>query len=626
MMNPRAAFALLAAALLACTGGVSEPPSNVVGDDAGAPGAGGDGGGGGSGGGGGDGGSQSDAGRPDAGRPDAGAPDAGGGTPDAGGGGGGGGLIPADRTTRWNPGILADVPLGLPLGADGLPQRTTVCKTVNPGESIQAAIDACPDNQVVLLAPGTFTITSTVQVRSKVVLRGSGSGTGGTTIVKSNGGTVLAIGTERDQVCYGNNVQAVALTADAAKDSTTLSVGSAAASFHVGDLIVVDQVDASPVVIGDCQYYKRGSSGSYRSIAQAVQVTAVNAGAGTLGLGAALHWAYKAGSPTFAQAFRLSNSPTVSWAGIESLRIQGGSMGSYDGQSAGGIDIANAAFCWVKDVQTDQTIGGMHVRLGAAYRCVVRDGNFHHSADYGYAKDCYGVVLSCFSADNLVENNIVRYMNKPVLMMVSGGGNVIGYNYVDNSWAEGDWQELNVDSHCAFSHMELIEGNLAPHMGAANTHGNAGYFTFFRNYASTQFASPEIATSSTPRASNVTAIELQGGDVGMNVVGNVLGKAGVTQVYDQYSNVTPPSVYELGQGSPGAGQSDVAVTSLLRTGNYDFFHQSTQWTAGAQTLPPSLYLSGKPSWWPAGTAWPWAGPDLNPMVQTLPAKARSDGL
>ncbi len=315
----------------------------------------------------------------------------------------------------------------------------------------------------------------------------------------------------------------------------------------------------------------------------------------------------------------------MSWAGIESVHLQGGTAGSYDGQSAGGIDISNAAFCWVKDVQTDQTNGGMHVRLGAAYRCVVRDSNFHHSANYGYGTDCYGIVLGCFSADNLVENNIARYMNKPILMSVSGGGNVIAYNYADNSWGDGNWQELNIDSHCSFSHMELIEGNMAPHMGAANTHGNAGYFTFFRNYASTQFAPPEIATSSTPRASNVTAIELQGGDVGMNVVGNVLGKAGVTQVYDQYGAVTPPSIYELGEN--GGGQNDIAATSLFRTGNYDAFHQSTQWNAsGAQTLPPSLYLTAKPGWWPASTAWPWVGPDLNPMVQTLPAKTRSDGL
>ena len=591
-------FALLSVLTLGCAGAVIEPPSQSQG---------------------GDGGNQSQT-------------DAGSGT-DGGSGGGGGGtdggassVIPADRTTKWNPGILSDIPQGLPLGTDGLPQRTTICKTVSPGQSIQAAIDACPDNQVVKLAAGTFTVSSTIQLRSKVVLRGSGSGSGGSTIVKTGGGTVLAIGTERDQICYSGNRQGVALTADAPKESTSITVGGSASNFQVGDLIVVDQVDVSPVVIGDCQYFKR-NQGGYRSIAQVVQVTGVNTSNGTLALGAALHWSYKAGSPTFAQAYRVNSSPTVSWAGIESLRLQGGTMGGYDGQSAGGIDIANAAFCWVKDVQTDGTIGGMHLRMGATYRSVVRDGYFHHSANYGFGADCYGIVLGCFSADNLVENNIARYMNKPILRDVTGGGNVIAYNYADNSWADGDWQEVNIDSHCSFSHMELIEGNYAPHMGATVTHGNAGYFTFFRNYSSSEFAAPSVADSNLPRGNNITTLELQGTNVGMNVVGNVLGKAGVTQVYDNFSDSAPPSIFELGQGIGGQGQNDVVVQTLLRTGNDDAFHGSTQWGAsGPQTLPPSLYRSSKPAWWPSGVSWPWVGPDLTPTVQTLPAKSRSDGL
>jgi len=317
----------------------------------------------------------------------------------------------------------------------------------------------------------------------------------------------------------------------------------------------------------------------------------------------------------------------VSWAGIESLRLQGGTMGSYDGQSAGGIDIANAAFCWVKDVQTDQTIGGMHVRLGGTYRSVVRDSYFHHSANYGFGVDCYGIVLGCFSADNLVENNIARYMNKPILMSVSGGGNVIAYNYADNSWADNDWQEVNIDQHCAFAHMELIEGNYAPHVGSTVTHGNAGYLTFFRNYASSKFADPSVADSNLPRGNDITALQLQGTNVGMNVVGNVLGMNGVTQVYDNYTSTQPASIYQLGQGIGGLGQNDPVVTTLLRTGNYDYFHDATVWTNNVpQALPSSLYLSGKPAWWPAGTFWPWVGPDLNPMVGTLPAKARSDGM
>ena len=173
--------------------------------------------------------------------------------------------------------------------------------------------------------------------------------------------------------------------------------------------------------------------------------------------------------------------------------MQGGRPGGYPGQNAGGIDVSNAAYCWVKDVQIDGTTSGMPIRLAGTYRCVVRDSHFHNSYSYGFAQDNYGIVLACGAADNLVENNIVRFMNKPILFNNSGGGNVVGYNYADNSWScdgnnDDGFQEVNIDCHCAFPHMELMEGNWAPHMGATTTHGNAGYLTYFRNYASSQWS------------------------------------------------------------------------------------------------------------------------------------------
>jgi hypothetical protein len=171
--------------------------------------------------------------------------------------------------------------------------------------------------------------------------------------------------------------------------------------------------------------------------------------------------------------------------------------------------------------------------------------------------------------------------------------------------------------------MELIEGNLAPHVGASNTHGNAGYLTYFRNYASSVFAPPAVYGSTAAQTGNVAAVEFDGGDIGMNVVGNVLGKAGVSTAYDAY-DANAYAIYQL--GAQGAGAADVAATSLFRTGNYDAVHGQTVWSTSARTLPASLYLSARPAWWPAGTPWPWVGPDLSPMIGTLPAKARSDAM
>jgi hypothetical protein len=314
------------------------------------------------------------------------------------------------------------------------------------------------------------------------------------------------------------------------------------------------------------------------------------------------------------------------------MALNGGINPGYDGQMAGGIDISNAAYCWVKNVQTDGTIGGMHVSMTGTYRCVVRDGNFHHSADYGFGHDCYGIVLRCGAADNLIENNIVRYMNKPILFNVSGGGNVIGYNYADNSWAEpAAWQEVNIDTHCSFPHMELMEGNYAPHMGATITHGNAGYLTFFRNYSSSQFAPPAVANSTDKQTGNILAIQFDTGDTHMTVIGNVLGSgtasdlgtAPVSAAYVSTDSDTP-GIFAFGSN----GTADVSYTSLWAHGNYDTVTPGVVWSSSIAThdLPASLYRASKPSWWTAGKAWPWVGPDLDPRVQTLPAKARSDTL
>jgi pectin methylesterase-like acyl-CoA thioesterase len=71
-------------------------------------------------------------------------------------------------------------------------------------QAIQSALDGCAGkHQVVALAAGKYTVSATLQVPGGAVLRGAGTDpTTGTTIVSTNGGPVLAIGTERDQSCY----------------------------------------------------------------------------------------------------------------------------------------------------------------------------------------------------------------------------------------------------------------------------------------------------------------------------------------------------------------------------------------------------------------------------------------
>jgi hypothetical protein len=369
-----------------------------------------------------------------------------------------------------------------------------------------------------------------------------------------------------------------------------------------------------------------------------------------------LHWTFKTSQQ--AQIAKAA-SGAVEWAGVEALLVQGGRPGGYPGQNAGGIDVSNAAYSWIKDVQVDGTTAGMPIRLAGTYRCVVRDSHIHNSFSYGFAQDNYGIVLACGAADNLVENNISRFIDKPILFNNSGGGNVVGYNYADNQWScdgnnDDGFQEATIDTHCAFPHMELIEGNWAPHPSATNTHGNAGYLTYFRNYASSQLAPSQAGQPQSaivwsqpfvPQYANVASLTFSNGDVKMTVVGNVFGSTSEASLNlpadlgtTGMSQSGPPATSQVYVGDDSVlailniNQSDVAWTSLWLHGNFDTVNKKVMWNASpltnnlpasARTLPASLYYSSKPAWWPAGTAWPWAGSDLSPMVGTLPAHDRS---
>jgi hypothetical protein len=569
------------------------------------------------------------------------------------------GLLDSDYTTAWNPGILSDTATGNPLGPDGLPVRATICASVpvqsgDAASAIQSALDGCRGkNQVVSLAAGKYSVGSTLNVPSGVVLRGAGSDVStGTVIVSTHGGPVLAIGTAQDQVCYQSAFDTSAqptLSQDAVKETSSLSVSSAR-GFRAGDLALVDEQDTSEVSQGDCTYFKRMSG---HSLSERVEIASVSGN--TLSLTTPLHWTFKTAQG--ATVSRVS-AAAVEWAGIESVAIQGGRPGGYAGQNAGGVDVSGAAYSWVKDVQVDGTTSGMPIRLAGTYRCVVRDSHVHNSYSYGFGQDNYGIVLACGAADDLVENNTVRFLNKPILFNNSGGGNVVGYNYADNSWAcdgNGDdgFQEVQIDCHCSFPHMELLEGNWAPHMGASTTHGNAGYLTYFRNYASSQFApsAPSKANSAilwsqafVPQYSNVGSLQFDSPDLDMTVIGNVFGSTGDPSLglpADLATTGSGPSSAATSQSYAAAGgnlaiflvdTSGVSWTSAWVTGNFDTVNKKVMWNASATTanlptstraLPASLYYAKKPGWWPASTAWPWVGPDVTPMVGALPARTRS---
>jgi hypothetical protein len=186
----------------------------------------------------------------------------------------GGSPLPADRnaSTNWSSAGMVSV--------GGIPNRTTVCATVNPigggmddSAAIQAKLDGCPSSQVVMLNPGTFIVNNLLLIHSSITLRGSGAGV--TILSKTNGATprtstvvsgTIATGGPLKNYIYAPNSQSPAdaqpiviigqarwpgpdsttsqnLVADGVQGSNSVTIANAA-NFAAGQWVLLDEISA----------------------------------------------------------------------------------------------------------------------------------------------------------------------------------------------------------------------------------------------------------------------------------------------------------------------------------------------------------------------------------------------
>jgi hypothetical protein len=333
------------------------------------------------------------------------------------------------------------------------------------------------------------------------------------------------------------------------------------------------------------------------------------------------------------------------WAGIEDMTITGGNNNN--------IELYNVAYCWLLRVESDGELVsgnatkpgmvGISVQLMHAYRCVISESYIHHARNIVNGGGAYGIAVTSGSSANLIENNIAVWLNKPIVMNVSGGGNVIAYNYVDNAIIMGaNWQENAIDGcHQSYSHSDLFEGNWTPNIGSDSTHGNAGMHTWFRNYATGRNSMPyDIGGTVGLPEGNMRAAGMDANSREHNFVGNVLMAVdtGNGTFYEANPSSHPyggSPVYRLGDGgnggAGGAWDTGQAASMAYRHGNWDNVHNAIVWdaTATSQTLPISLYLHAKPTFFMgqgAGVIWPFVDPGRTPRVGQLPAKNRYDAM
>lgn len=521
----------------------------------------------------------------------------------------------------------------------GIPSRTTVCATLNPGATaaqINAAIAECPSGQVVSLAAGTYNLSDDgVVMKSGVTLRGAGADATllvfTTTNYCSNLQAAICFSGSNDWSGASNTQPGGANAADwtggyaqGATQITLTNVGSAGivAGQYIyldqandtapgSDFFVCDDTDASCSLQGGNG--GRVIGGVLRSQAQIVKVTAVSGSTYTITPG------------LYSPNWRASQSPGAWWP-TTTLQNAGLEDVSVDATNAGGqmnVAIYNAMNDWVRGVRLIRTCTCERslVQFNMAAHCTVADsylyGTQGQSVNYGV--EAYG------ASDDLVENNVFQHVVAPMVVQPSLGS-VYAYNYaINDTYADSmgiHWLADEFIQHNAGVEFQLYEGNVGPGFGGDVFHGNQLMNTLFRNY---------FLGTDPGRPDNTTAVDLESYVRYMNVVGNVLGTPGTTTTYQQTPGPigADDTVFNLGGGdteSPVTVPADPKVTStLLRWGNYDTANGAARFESSevpsaispygnpvpaTQALPASFYLSSKPSWWPAAKAWPPIGPDV----------------
>lgn len=540
--------------------------------------------------------------------------------------------LPADRVVTWNPGLNA---------VGGIPARTTIYKTLSPNgtndtSQIQSALDTCPAGQVVQLNPGTFKVSGEGLsiTRDNVVLRGSGLSTL-ITRIDTTDYPVAIIGQRwmSDKFWSATN-----LAADATKGSKSVTLTSMpSVAFQVGEIVYLDQLTDTSLTVWSPERSPAGdpSRGWFsrmdRPGPQILEIAAISGS--TLTFTTELHLTYRTALSAqlcrYGETWRPAPVAAVKWSGIEDLTIENG----RGGDGGGNLHFFVAAYCWAKNIESRMS-RGTSVNLDGAFRCEVRDSYIHTSANPNPGGEGYLLGLNYGAADNLVENCVIWNGNKVVVMRSTGGGNVLGYNYLQDAYGAGfpNWVETGLNAtHMTTAHFELFEGNESFSLGSDDTWGNSVYITSFRN-SFTGLRTNKVAGINLQDLGDRAAVKLTRFTRMYNCVGNVLGFPNMPLLSGQTSFVAEKTaafndesiipMWKLGYTSSDETQPadpQVAAT-LLRVGNYDYVSKVTS----TQTLANSLYLTQKPAFFGA-LAWPWVDTTATTdaaRVQILPAKAR----
>jgi hypothetical protein len=528
--------------------------------------------------------------------------------------------------------------------------------TINAGASattINNAIDACGANQYVRLGPGTFNLSSGLDLKSNMALRGAGANqtilnfTGTTACAGAHSAVCIAGGDSSDY--FGSSKMnpggsnAAMWTSGYAQGATQIILNNIGSNgITVGKYIYLDQDEDTATTSGffvcentsatpKCSLEGGGGNpgreinGVARQQIQIVKVTACSpscTNGSTFTISPGLH----------APNWSASKNPGAWWpsASIVNAGLEDVSVNATNSGGNTNIGVYNARNVWVKGTRQIRSCSCSRsiIQLHAVARATVQDnyiyGTSGQSQNYG--------VESYIVSDSLILNNIFQHTVSP-MMLHSNQGSVYAYNFViNNTYDDGGSPQYHymanaIAGHSAGVMYNLFEGNVGPGLGGDVFHGNQVMNTVFRNY---------WLGTDPGRIHATSALRLESWNRYWNVVGNVLGTPGYHTVYEASSDT---AVYVLGEGRQSVPDDSLVVTTMMRWGNYDVVTGGVRWNASevpsgissfantvpaTQLLAASFYFSARPLWWPTGKGWPAIGPDVtNGNISGLGGRAHT---
>lgn len=594
--------------------------------------------------------------------------------------------------------------------ANGIPNRSTISTTLTPSggddtAQINAAMAACPAGKVVLLSLGVFKIDSGggglhMDV-SGCTLRGSGPGAqkstslnpvaGGTAIRACAGGSTLVTiaggnyctdssatqivqttrtGSDglltmwRNNTFYGTSYN---LAADAVQGAFSVTLtATPSPAISQGDLIILDECstnDPNTYVGNNFTGFTRANC---RNITEQKEVA--SASGATVTFVTPIMYPYhisETGCSGCASQVTTWTQTPEHGGGIENLFIWGG-INTDIGMGEGGG--APCAYCWIKNVEAMWSTG-CAICIAWGYHDVIRDSFIHESAEPENGGAGYLTAISSGSTETLIENNIMWYGNKYDVMQTAGGGNVLAYNYGDDSFGlsypdepEAGWN----DAHNYTTHLGLMEGNYGANFAGDSYWGSAIFISAFRNWLSGLRASSPPNAGYAPlnsysiggtgcgtiyygdyRGDSRAPVQVEKASFYNNFVGNVLGYSGQTLLSEvglpgygcsetqtafmiqvttdaDYSTMTGSNnvpMWDFGEYTAPGGINlfdSTTIQTITRLANWDWVSSAehcyafgsattTTCTGAATALPNSFYLAAKPAFF--GThPWPWVSP------------------